>query len=156
MSTSIKGSMSVKGKYTAGEPGAPVVFTDDHADFASVAATSFTLQDIAMGKTISGKLTPKTSQFGDIVIDRDVDVFTFSADKNDMYNGVIRVDTPDQIIKMKVFDKDKNFLGDFQTSVSITFAFETPVAQKYYIAIYGDDPDAVIEYKTKIVKVIDR
>ena len=34
-----------------------------------------------MGKTIAGKLTPKTSQFGDIVIDRDVDVFTFSADK---------------------------------------------------------------------------
>lgn len=156
MATSIKGKVAVKGKWSMAAAQPPVVVTDDHADFASVAATHIPLRDIQMGKTTSGRIQKKTSQFGNIIIDRDVDVFTFSADKDDMYNGVLRVDTPDKVLKLKVFDRYGNLLGDYQTSISITLAFETPESKQYYIAVYGKEADDEIDYKMKIIKVVDR
>ncbi len=87
MPVSIKGKLAVKGKFTLADDLATpvvVVVTDDHGDLATTAATHFARQDILSGQTVTGKITVKTSQFGDILIDRDVDVFRFSADKDDV------------------------------------------------------------------------
>lgn len=157
MSTvAVKGKLAVKGKFTAAEAAPVVVITDDHGDFARTSATLFDRRDIRSGETISGKITIKTSQFGNILVDRDVDVFRFLADEDDMYNGVLRVDTPNKMLKMKVFDETGTMLGEYETTVAITLAFSTPEAKEYFIAIYGASPDDEIDYKMKIVKVVDR